>query len=294
MAENKERVNGPELELNLAGGLLATITEGDLTALISRAEKAGFPNFCALPFRGLQKEGSVEKLADSGVSVVHIEDAWNPLTRKAYDHFLPALVAGTYGTFSRRLLRTSSNIPLIEDALFPSQETSSRIVEELMTAFPEAKFISHQASLGRVPKNRFLLEIHPGLEITREEIADWSQELGVGLVFDPSHLLQGTATVSRPGQPTQPGNFWEREFNYFAQTGKLEVVDIQPSSKQAGSYRQIQERALRELARAAKEINSVRYLRVETRLPLGEQLPWLSRKRSFPVLSQIAQTLNNA
>jgi len=295
MVENIESAvkipSRPELELNLAGGLLATITQKDLKAFIERAQEAGFPNFCALPFRGLKK-GGIGELVERGVSIVHIEDAWNPLSGKLYDRLIPALVAGTYGTFSRKILRKRSEIPLIEDSFFPSEETCSQVFGELMEAFPKAKFISHKASLGRVPKSRFLLEIHPGLEMKKEEIVDWAQEMGVSLVFDPSHLLQKAATISTPNQPTRLKNDWEGEFNFFANTGQIEVIDIQPSSKAGGSYRQIEKGArLQELAAAAKETASIKYLRVETRLPIKDQLPVISRRKDFPVLRQIAQTL---
>jgi len=298
MANNIEKrikiSQGPELELNLAGGLLATITQKDLKAFIKRAQEAGFPNFCALPFRGLEK-GGIRELAERGVSIVHVEDAWNPLSGKPYDRLIPALVAGTYGTFSRKILGKKSEIPLIEDSLFPSEETCSRIFGELMEAFPRAKFISHEASLGKTPKSRFLLEIHPGLKMEKGEIADWAQEAGVGLVFDPSHLLQRVVTVSAPNQPTRLRNDWEGEFNFFANTGKIEVVDIQPSSKNSGSHRQIERRGrLQELAAAAKEVASIKYLRVETRLPIKDQLPVISRGKDFPALRQIAQVLQEA
>lgn len=285
---SKERggFTGPELELNLAGGLLATLNYKDLEALIRRAQEAGFPNFCVLPFRGLQN-GGAERLAKNGVSVVHIENAWNPLSGRIYDHLLPALIAGAYGTFSRRILGKEQEIPLIEDSLFPSKEACSRIFGELMVAFPQAKFISHQASLGKIPSGRFLLEIHPGLRMSKEEIVAWAQEAGVGLVFDPSHLLEEIISVSNPGQPTHPKpNYWEEEFNFFGKTGRIEVVDIHPRGNDYGSLGE-----LRDLAEMARETGSIRYLRVEVRLPTGDQWPFISRKKDFPALKKIAETL---
>ena len=285
--ERETRISpGPELELNLASGLLATLSRKDLEAFIRRAE-AGFHNFCALPFRGLRNRGA-EKLAQNGVSIVHIGDAWNPLSGKLYDHLIPALVTGTYGVFLRKM-GIRSDFPIIQDGLFPSRKTSLQIVKELMTAFPGAKFISYKVSLDEIPNDRFLLEIHPGLEMEKEEIADWAQRMGVGLVFDPSHLLEKTVSVSNPGQPTRLRSNWEKEFNFFANTGLLEVVDIHPPDD---DYKKIRE--LRELAAAAKEVVSVKYLRVETRLPIGSQLPVISRGKDFPVLRQIAQTLSGA
>ncbi|MBP8591096.1 hypothetical protein KBI33_01345 [Candidatus Shapirobacteria bacterium] len=290
MVNSGERVKGPELELSTAGALLATVQKEDFFALIERAQEAGFPNFCVMPFRAFKNRGSLKELAERKIAVIHLEEVWNPLSGRAYNYLLPSLVAGGYGTFLRRVLGRSLSIPMLEDSLFPPQETASVIFKGLMEVFPQAKVISHEAFLGVLPKDRFLLEINPGLPMGKEQIVDWAQNFDVGLVFDPSHLLAENAANSFPGRPTQPKNFWEEQFNYFAKTGKVKVVDIHPKH----SYKEIMETPLRELASAAKETASVGYLRVETPLPIGNQLPWLSRGKDFLVLSQLAQILREA
>jgi len=279
----------PQLELNLASGLPLTVREKDLFALIEKAEKSGFSRFCFLPFRGITSEDALRKIQKEGVLIVHVEDAWNPTQ---YDNFLLAIIAGILG-YAKRFLGDRSEPPILQDALFPGKATSQRLVKELMGAFPEAKFISHSPSF-KFDTRRSLLEIHPGLKMEKEEILDFAEKQGIGLVFDPSHLLSKSFSVSYPNEPTKKISPWEEEFSFFAPSGRLEVVDIHPQQKSDLVDLQRNRGLLFELTQAAKRVRSIKYLRVETPLPREDLIAGVRGKERFPILSQIARSLENA
>lgn len=183
-----------------------------------------------------------------------------------------------------------SEPPILQDALFPSKRTCDRLFRELMTAFPEAKFISHEVRT-QYDSGRLLLEINPGLKMQPATILEEARERGIGLVFDPKHLLPSAPTLSLPDQPTKaPMGEWERQFNKFREG--LEVVDINGEIEElfrAGG-------SLRELARAAKETPNIRFLRVEIPIPPKQQLPGIrqSQEKGFQFLKEIGQALREA
>lgn len=213
---------GPKLEYNLAGGLLLTIRESDLFFLDKKLFESGYRYGCILPFRGLTKKGSVERLKDSPLEIIHLEEAWNPTN---HDSLPLAILAGLSGYWQRRQ-KTQPNAPILQDALFPSKQTCDQLFAEFYRAFPGIKFISHEFRVD-YPADRLLVEINPGIQLTTDQILDKSQEEGIGLVFDPRHLLSRERMVSLPGEPTRPyRGEWERQFLTFAK--QIEVVDINP------------------------------------------------------------------
>lgn len=294
---------GPELEYNLAGGLLLTIFERDFKVLQEKVAEAGFRKACVLSFKALAKEGRVEALKDSPLDIVHIEEAWNPTNQ---DHLIFAGAAGVWGYAARYLYKHreeegilgilgqrygKKDAPIAEsDSEWPSKETCDRLFEELMVAFPGVKFISHEVTT-QYDSDRWLLEINPGIELPPSQILSQSREGGFGLVFDPKHLLPSGSALSLPGQATKvPRGEWERQFQYFR--SGLEVVDINGDVgelfKDGGQ--------LRELAQAAKETPNIRYLRVEIPIPPIQQIPKVrqSQEKGFQFLREVGQALREA
>ena len=275
-----------ELEYNLAGGLLLTITEGDFKRLQEKLVEAGFGHGCVLPFRALAKKGGVEALKDSPLDIVHFEKAWNPTSQ---DNLGLAVAAGILGKL-KRMVGDKSEPPIVQDAIFPSKKTCDRLFEELMAAFPNAKFISHEVRTN-YDSGRWLLEINPGLKVQPAQILEEAKERGVGLVFDPSHLLPSNSALSLPGQATKaPRGEWEKQFQFFR--SGLEVVDIHGDPNELFG----QGGELRELAQAAKETTSIRFLRVEIPIPPKQQLPGVrqSQEKGFQFLREIGQALREA
>jgi len=276
----------PHLEYNLAGGLLLTCTSKDLEKLCAEVKAAGYEYACVLPFRGLANK--LDSL--SQITVVHLEDAWNPTP---YDSLPLAVLAGLIG-YARRLGGNKTHPPILQDAFFPGKATCEKLLKELMTTFSETTFISHKVTTAW-PPNRLLLEIHQGLNLTPAEILDLAEREGFGLVFDPSHLLPSGKT-SLPGQPvSQPRGEWETQFNVFSRSGKVEVVDINPPKKEDVSDLLKGRGLLAELAAAAKEIPSIDFLRVEVMMPISSQIPLSpNQKQGFKFLKEIGEALRAA
>lgn len=107
----------PKLEYNLAGGLLLTLRERDLEFLAKELVSSGYRYGCVLPFRGLTGEGAIEKLCDSPLSIVHLEEAWNPTN---YDFFPMAVISGMIGQWEK-FRRSQKGNPILQDAAFPSK-----------------------------------------------------------------------------------------------------------------------------------------------------------------------------
>ena len=276
----------PELEYNLAGGLLLTIREADLFSLDKKLFESGYKYGCVLPFRGLRKTDSIERFKTLPLKIVHLEEAWNPTD---HDSLPLAVLAGLYGYWQRRQ-KIQQNAPILQDALFPSKQTCHRLFSELYQAFPGIKFISHEFRVD-YPADRLLVEINQGIELSAKEILDKSQEQGIGLVFDPRHLLPREKMVSFPSEPTKPDlGEWEKQFNEFA--SRVEVVDINPPQPQDLIDLREGKGLLRELAQAAKEAGNVKFLRVEIPIPPKLQIPGLpSHQKGFEFLQAIGQRL---
>lgn len=280
----------PALEYNAAGGLLKTYFKEDFRHLGEQLIKAGFGKVCVLPFRAIAREGGIEALRQSPLEIVHIEEAWNPTDEEN-------IIAGVAAAFfhKKRLMnvltgKEEASPTQIWDGLFPAKRTCDRLFEELMAAFPKAKFIAHDITT-RYESNRWLLEINPGIDMEPAAILEEARGKGVGLVFDPSHLLPSESTVSLPKQGTKaPRGEWERQFRFF-QHG-LEVVDINGKIEELLG----QGGALRELAQAAKETPNIRYLRVEIKIPPTQQIPVVSRFHNggFSFLNDVGQALRES
>lgn len=275
-----------ELEYNLAGGLLLTINEKDFRQLQEQLVEAGFGHGCVLPFRALAKNGGIEALKSSPLDIVHFEEAWNPTNQ---DNLGLAIAAGLIGHL-KRIAGDESSPPILQDALFPGKKTCDRLFKELMKAFPGAKFISHEVRT-QYDSGRWLLEINPGLKMQPSTILEEAKKRGVGLVFDPKHLLPSSSTLSAPGQATKVlRGEWERQFHFFG--SRLEVVDINGDVKELFREGGV----LRELAQAAKETGSIRFLRVEIPIPPNQQLPGVkqSQEKGFQFLREVGQALREA
>jgi len=275
-----------KLEYNLAGGLLLTIRERDLELLTNELVSSGYRYGCVLPFRGLTKEGAIGNLQNSTLSIVHIEKAWNPTS---HDFFPKAVLAGMYGYY-KRFCGDKSGAPILQDAAFPSKNTCGRLFKELYRAFPGIKFISHSFDVN-FPSDRMLVEINSGVELNLSEILDTSRQRGLGLVFDPSHLLAPGKVISVTGEPTRSyQGEWERQFNAFRE--QIEVVDINPPTSGAVSDLLRGTGLLKELAQAAKETQGIKFLRVEIPIPPKLQIPGLpGHQKGFDFLQAIGQKL---
>lgn len=236
----------PELEYNLAGGLMLTINPRGLKELCERIRRAGFSKACIFPFRALAKEGGIGVLKDSGLTVVHIEKPWNPTDKEG---LLRALLVGFLGHY-KRLRGDKSQPPIIQDALFPDRKTADDLFFLLMTKFPQAKFIAYQPEV-ELASDRLLLAVWEGLEMSLLEIANFVNEKNIAVVFDPGNLLVGEGS-------------WEKQMGILdSQTsGGIEVVDV-PWSK--GDIEDLLQNKgfLPELVRAAKNLKNLRYLRLE-------------------------------
>ena len=256
-------MHNPEIEYNLAGGLLLTVGTGDFDRLLDGVDEAGYDGVCVLPFRALMKEGGFERLENSGLQVNHVEETWNPTT---FDNLWLAIGSGLGGHI-RRGLRDRSEPPILQDALFPSKETGAVLFDRLLDTFKDLKFISHRV-LDDFNNARWLLEINPGLGKSADEILRIGEERGVNLVFDPTHLLPNDVSVSFPGESThEVSGAWESQFMFFRD--RLEVVDVHGSVSELTYHKG----GLRELVAAAKEAPAVKYLRVEMPIPLRYQVP---------------------
>src|SRR3989344_8807430 len=151
-------MHDPEIEYNLAGGLLLTVGTGDFERLLDGVGEAGYDGVCVLPFRALIREGGIERLENSRLNVNHIEEAWNPT---AFDNWWLAIGSGLEGHI-RRGLGDQSEPPILQDALFPGRDTSAGVFDKLLSVFERSKFISHRV-LDDFKNKRWLLEINPGL-----------------------------------------------------------------------------------------------------------------------------------
>lgn len=292
---NKE--GQPNLEYNLVGGLFLTVREQDFRNLIEGVISAGYNHACVLPFRALTKRNAIENLKNSSLSIIHLEEAWNPTP---YDFLPKAVLAGLWGFFQRQRNK-QIRPPTIADALFPGKATCETLLKTLMETCPQAKLVSHQVNLT-IPKERLLLEISEGLNLSASEILEISQRDEIGLVFDPSHLLSSERMISLVGQPTRkPQGEWEKQLLAFAQ--RVEVVDI--NLPRRGDIHLPEENAinnllqgkgiLAELAAAAKELPGVRFLRVEIPVPLSAQIPFSPKqKEGFQLLKAIGEVLKSA
>jgi len=280
-------IERPYLEYNLAGGLLLTLREKDIFRLCQGVGKAGYTHACVLPFRGLKE---TETLKEQPLTVIHLEDAWNPTS---FEFFPAAIIAGLLG-YAKRFAGYKSlpPPPILPDAVFPSKDTCQKLVQELMRVFPNAKFISHEVKI-RFPRSRCLLEINPGLEMTATQIRDWAQQNKIGLVFDPKHLLISTQTINLPNQPTKKyQGEWEEQFQTLAPL--IEVVDIHPPQKKDVEELLGGKGILGEIARAAKE-NKVQFLRVEIPMPISTQILLSpTQKVGFTFLREIGEALKSA
>lgn len=278
----------PLLEYNLSGGLFLTIREKDFKNLCQEVVEAGYDYGCVLPFRALETKKGIQTLENSPLAVVHIEEAWNPTDE---DNLAKAVLVGLMG-YAKKFLGDQSLSPVLQDSLFPSKQSCQELFKQLIEAFPQAKFISHKVDVN-FPSERLLIEITPGISLSSSEILDLATEKGVGLVFDPSHLLPSGQVVSFPGKPTRrPGGEWEAQFEIFRK--KVEVVDIKSFVK--GDVEDLLKGRgpLKELAAAAGE-NNVRFLRVEIPLPPTYQFPFSPlQKRGLEYLREIGQSLKEA
>lgn len=276
-----------KLEYNLAGGLLLTIREKDLEFLTKGLVSSGYRYGCVLPFRGLTGEGAIEKLQNSSLSIVHLEEAWNPTEEK---NIAKAVIAGL---LHRRKLfgkKEGSFPPQYWDGLFSSKATCDGLFEQLYTKIEGVKVISHTFEVD-FPSDRLLVEINPGIELSQSEILDISIQRNIGLVFDPSHLLASDKIISVAGGPTKPyKGEWERQFIAFSD--QVRVVDINPPSLADEDDLFEGKGSLKELAQAAKEAGKVEFLRVEIPIPAKWQIPSSPlNQKGFDFLQAIGQRL---
>jgi len=276
----------PKLEYNLAGGLLLTIRENDLKVLTEKLVTSGYRYGCVLPFRGLVKEGAIENLQNSPLSIVHFEEAWNPTK---WDSRGLAVMAGLYGQVLK-FAKLRKQEPILQDVPFPGKATCERLFDELLKAFPKAKFISHIIDV-QYPSDRLLVEVNPGINKPAEQILAEAKEKGIGLVFDPSHLLVSDRTISVAGEPVKPNKGeWERQFKIFA--SQIEVVDINPPQPTDVGDLLKGGGLLKEVAQAAREAGKVEFIRVEVPIPPELQLSGLSNhQKGFDFLQAIGQRL---
>lgn len=285
----------PKLEYNLAGGLLLTITEKDFQTLCYGLEQAGYHYACVLPFRAFlekplgfpfPKSRGLENLKDCPLTIVHLEEAFVPTK---WDFIFPAVIKGLYGQFLNLLKLRKPFQPILQDALFPGKLTCERLFWEIYHQFPETKFISHQINFD-FPGDRLLVEINPGIQMSPEQLLQTSQEKGLGLVFDPSHLLMPQRAISAPSAPTRPSlGEWERLFTIFS--SQVEVVDINPPRKQDLEDLGKGKGVLKELAQAAKQADGVKFFRVEIPIPLAQQIPGLPHQEGFAYLRHLGEEL---
>lgn len=280
-----EKLKSPSLEYNLAGGLLLTINEQDFLELQEGLKESGYQSACVLPFRALMKGSGIQTLKQSPLSVVHIEEAWNPTNK---DNLGKAVVAGLLGYYNRFRNVPGAN-PILQDSFFPSISTCDKLFKDLMAEFPHAKFISHKIEVN-FPSDRFLVEINAGIKLEPSELLASAEQKGIGLVFDPSHLLPTDKTVSLPNRPTKSKNEWEKQFNYFS--SRVEVVDINPPDKKTDVGELVSGRGvLKEVAQAAKEVG-IEILRVEIPIPPLQQIPLLRpHSKGFEFLKEIGNAL---
>jgi hypothetical protein len=275
----------PKLEYNLAGGLLMTVNVADFQELQQGLAATGFTHGCVLPFRALMGRDAVNNLNRSPLTIAHFEEAWNPTDQ---DSLGKALVSGGLGQVDR-LLHPTHNRPLLQDSLFPSSLSSRHIYGRIFRELPQANCIAHQF-IANVPASRLLVEINPGINLGAAEILDRSQADNIGLVFDTSHLLSSSRTVSVPGAPTVAQSAWEDQFNFFAP--QLKVVDIHPSRPEETAELLTGRGVLVEVAAAAKQVG-VDYLRVEVPIPVLHQLPLLRpHHRAVSFLANVASSLS--
>lgn len=278
----------PSIEYNAAGALLLTLRNEDMWSLLSGLHQAGFDSICMLPFRALAEPQNVKYLRESPVKVNHLEDAWNPTHE---DNILAGMFASAL--HKKRVKDVFQRKPEKQptkywDGLFPSEATCQNIFEQMRKTVPTAKFISHRTNTDLDP-SAWLLEVHPGLNMNAQEILVWSEQNGVNLVFDPSHLLPSTINKSFPGRPIRSAQEWEKQFNTLSQSGRVEVVDIQGDI--GGLLNGKGE--LAELTAAAKKATGVQTLRVEVPIPATKQIPGIefAQKRGFRFLAEIAIAL---
>ncbi len=284
-----EKVNvDPNLEYNLAGGLLLTLREQDIKGLAENLKASGYQYGCVLPFRALTSPKAVDTLKNN-LDIVHFEEAWNPTN---HDFFPLAILSGLLGN-ARRKMGDKSEPPILQDAFFPSKYTCEELFESFFTLFPSAKFISHAIDLS-YPGDKLLVEINPGIKMEASQILEETERNGIGLVFDPRHLLPSDQTISLPNQPTQQaGGEWEKQFNQFS--SQIEVVDINPPSLGDVDLLLKGKGILAELASAAYELNTVRFFRVEVPIPITDQLPGISvNSTGFKFLKEIGDSLKAA
>jgi hypothetical protein len=280
-----EKAPSPSLEYNLASGLLLTINEKDFQELQTGLKNAGYSSACVLPFRTLMKESGMETLHNSPLSIVHIEEAWNPTDK---DNLTKAVVAGLVGYY-RRFRGLPGNNPILQDSLFPSKHTCDGLFKSLIAEFPNIKFISHQLDVD-FPEDRLLVEINAGINLSPSELLTRAKQKGIGLVFDPSHLLPSDRTISMPGDPTRKVNEWEKQWLYFSP--QVKVVDINPPDKKNDVPELLADHGvLKEIAQAAHE-TGVEFLRVEIPIPPSQQIPGLRpHTAGFSFLKEIGNAL---
>jgi hypothetical protein len=280
-----EKPKNPSLEYNLAGGLLLTINEQDFLELQIGLKESGYSSACVLPFRALMKESGIQTLKQSPLSIVHLEEAWNPTNE---DKLAKAVIVGLLGYYNRFRGVPGPN-PILQDSFFPSTATCDKLFKDLTMAFPQVKFISHQIDVN-FPNDRLLVEINAGIKLEPSELLARSEQKGIGLVFDPSHLLPTDKTVSLPNQPTKGKSEWEKQFNYFS--SRIEVVDINPPDKKNDVKESISGKGLlKEMAEAAKGIG-VEVLRVEIPIPAFQQLPSIRpHSKGFEFLKEIGNAI---
>ena len=287
----------PKLVYNLIGGLPLIFSMEGWRDLCEGVKGAGFECVSALSVRPLAtEEGKDALLKEANLTVTHIEEAYKPTRDNLGEAIFTGLVGCVRrGSDGRRNSLLSAGI----NSVFPGKKTCNDIFDWLWGLPSEPKFISHEMGVD-FPKERLLVELNPGLNLSADEIIDWSVENGTSLVFDRNHLLDvSRAAISFPGEPTRVyKGEWEKQFLKFAPY--LQGVDINAGSRptvfpRKESLELIQRQgSLYELAQAAKDFENIQFLRVEIPMPLFRQIPRLSHKKGFAFLAAIGAALRGA
>ena len=240
--ESIDQVAGEnELCINMASFLPMSVLGQYVEQASARLRDYGYNSLCLLPLRGLVYPDEIQL----SLPVHFIEKAWNPTEGEGWAGFMELV----------NVIRTCDpRAPKFHDFIaFPSEYYSGEGFYRMAEAYrsgdkskPTLTEIVHElpdyplSGAGSIWVDATILEIHPGLNMSAQEILD---EISVkksmipAVDIDTRHIRRGlmpneAERISRsyPGRPvgsfTSLGN-WENIIRTFSQPGRIGLVDFQ-------------------------------------------------------------------
>lgn len=268
---------------NLASAGLLTGRNDQLKKIVSGLTQADIDGFSTIPFRASR---SLSLLHHSNVAA--IENAWNPTE---FNHLPFALAQGSVGQV-RRLFDKRHEPPIVADALMsPGKKRSTQATIAALEGHPNALYLSYLFSQADSIEKRFVgrtalhhQQVYKSHHYSNQEIVAIAHNRVDGrLWYDPKNVNSRTV------------NNRVMQLNHLHLLGgKIVGVDLNWSGENQSVVKEYLGGSgwLTDLVTSAAEIPSVRYIRIESKMPLRTQIPLVGNEaihRELNFLSDISQ-----